>query len=249
MIGARFGVVASALSVAGVLLIAGAAPGTQNAAAPNVAGSFERAVADTFSHERHASVACVQCHDIGTGHGRLRFERPRGCATCHHQASNQARCESCHRTEEYGTAKQKTVTVTVPSREPKPRPVAFLHSRHSSRPCAECHTTPVTLALAPAKALCQDCHSEHHEAGRVCSSCHTIAEPKVEHKPLEAAHQRCDACHTATTIARLTPTRSFCSTCHSAKAKDHYDQKECSVCHFLAEPDVYRSKLSTPAPR
>jgi hypothetical protein len=138
------------------------------------------------------------------------------------------------------------VTVTVPGRQPNPRPVDFLHARHSSRSCLECHTTPVTLA--PTKALCQDCHSDHHEAGRSCSACHTITAPKAEHKTLEAAHQLCDACHTATTVARLTPTRSFCSTCHAAKANNHYDQKECSVCHFLAEPGVYRSKLSTPPP-
>jgi len=140
------------------------------------------------------------------------------------------------------------VTVLVPGHEPNPRPVDFLHALHTTRPCVECHTTPVTLALSPAKAQCKDCHSEHHAVDRNCSACHTIAEPKAAHRTLEAAHQRCDACHTATTIAELTPTRSFCSTCHAAKSKGHYEQKECSVCHFLAEPGVYRSKLLTSQP-
>ena len=28
------------------------------------------------------------------------------------------------------------------------------------------------------------------------------------------------------------PTRTFCSTCHVPKATDHYDQRECTTCHF-----------------
>jgi hypothetical protein len=204
--------------------------------------------ADSFPHARHAKLACLACHETGEGHGRLTFEAPRGCTICHHQAPTSARCASCHQKEEYAAAKRMTMTVSVPGHDPNPRPVDFVHALHATRPCVECHTTPVTLAPSPAKAQCKDCHSEHHAAGRTCSACHTIAEPKFAHRTLEAAHQRCDACHTATTIAELTPTRNFCSTCHAAKSKGHYEQKECSVCHFLAEPGVYRSRLTTSSP-
>lgn len=235
----------AALAGVAMLLLGAAAPvggsGTHGSSPPAV-------TADTFPHARHTTVACLECHALGAGHGRLKFERPAGCAACHHQESNQARCTSCHVTEKYATAKRMTVTVTVAGRQPRPRPVDFLHARHSSRPCAECHTTPGTLAPAPSKAQCKDCHSEHHVAGRTCSACHTLADPKIAHKTLDAAHQRCDACHTATTIARLVPTRSLCSTCHAAKARNHYDQKECTVCHFLADPEAYRAKLSTQKP-
>jgi hypothetical protein len=203
--------------------------------------------ADSFPHARHATLACLVCHQTGTGHGRLTFERPRGCAICHHQAPTSARCPSCHHPEKYATPKSVTVTVTVPGHAPKQRPVNFLHERHASRQCVECHTTPVTLAPAPAKAECKDCHSEHHGVNRTCSSCHTIADPRAAHTTLQI-HQRCDACHTPTTVARLTPTRSLCATCHPQKATNHYDQKECSACHFLAEPAVYRSKLTTRSP-
>jgi hypothetical protein len=202
---------------------------------------------DSFPHARHAKLACLECHQTATGRGRLTFEPPRGCAICHHQAPTPAGCASCHRTEKYGVAKPATVTVTVPGRQPSTRPVDFLHDRHSTRTCVECHTTPVTLA--PDKAVCQGCHTEHHAAERVCSSCHTLASPKVEHKTLEIAHQRCDACHTPASIALLTPARNFCSTCHSAQAKNHYEPKECSVCHFLAVPGAHRSSLTTPPPR
>ena len=201
------------------------------------------ATADSFPHARHAKLACLVCHQTGTGHGRLTFERPRGCAICHHQAPADSKCGSCHRVTTYARPKQATLTVTVPGRQPNPRPVEFLHSVHDTRSCVECHTTPVSLTPAP--AVCLSCHVEHHAAGRSCSTCHRIAEPRAEHRTLEAAHQRCDACHTATTIARLTPTRTFCGTCHAAKTKNHYEPRECSTCHLLADPGAYRSRLVT----
>jgi hypothetical protein len=71
-----------------------------------------------------------------------------------------------------------------------------------------------------------------------------LAEPKAAHTTLEVSHQRCDACHTAATVARLTPTRTFCATCHTTKATDHYEPRECTVCHFLADPGAYRAKLT-----
>lgn len=204
------------------------------------------AVRDSFPHARHAAkLACLTCHQTGAGHGRLTFEPPRGCAICHHQAPAAARCASCHQPEKYAVPKHETVTIAVPGHQPRPRTVAFFHARHASKACVECHTTPVTLAPSPATVRCTECHSDHHAAGRDCSACHTMADPKTAHTTLEVAHQRCDACHTATTIARLTPTRSFCGACHAAKVKDHYDARECTVCHFLAEPGGYRSRLAT----
>jgi hypothetical protein len=204
--------------------------------------------ADTFPHSRHVKLACLVCHQTGSGSGRLTFERPRGCSICHHQAPGQAKCETCHRTEQYGQPKPKSVTVTVPGHQPVARNVEFVHAQHAARPCLECHTTPVTLGLTPVKAQCQDCHVEHHAVERTCASCHRMTAARIAHPTPEIAHQRCDACHTRTTIERLTPTRSFCSTCHAPKAMNHYEPRECTVCHFLAEPAVYRSELITPPP-
>jgi hypothetical protein len=205
------------------------------------------AKADTFSHKRHARLACLSCHQT-SGQSRLTFQPPRGCDICHHQAPATSRCASCHTTAELAAPQKVTMTVAVAGHAPAPRPVDFAHERHSMRKCVDCHTTPVTLAPAPAIAQCKDCHTEHHAAGRVCSTCHNVTDPKAAHATLEVAHQRCDACHTATTVAELSPTRTFCSTCHAAKATSHYDQKECSTCHFLAEPAAYRAKLIA-APR
>ena len=204
-------------------------------------------VLDTFPHSRHVKLACLVCHETGTGQGRLTFESPRGCAICHHQAPARSRCSTCHQTGEYSAPMPATASVTVPGHAPKPRLVEFRHGTHSSRTCLECHTTPVTLAPSPTKAACRDCHEDHHVAERNCSTCHASVQPGSAHKTLETAHQRCDACHTATTISRLTPTRTFCSTCHVEKATNHFESRECTSCHFLADPPAYRPMLITRA--
>jgi hypothetical protein len=41
----------------------------------------------------------------------------------------------------------------------------------------------------------------------------------------------------------LEPTRSFCLACHSSEA-DHYQQKECTICHLQATPGEYRARLT-----
>ena len=50
----------------------------------------------------------------------------------------------------------------------------------------------------------------------------------------------CDGCHEPATVAALTPTRSFCLTCHTV---DHYAKRECTQCHFLESPEAYRRHL------
>jgi hypothetical protein len=208
--------------------------------------SWPAPAADSFSHPRHAKLACLVCHQTGAARTRLTFERPRGCTICHHQAPAASRCASCHQPDEVNAPQAVAVAITVPGHQPVSRPVDFLHARHADRTCTQCHTTPVSLAPPAPIAQCKDCHAEHHEADRTCTACHAPGDPKRGHPSLEAAHQRCDACHTPTTVARLTPTRSFCATCHMQRATNHYDQKECTTCHFLAEPGSYRSKLITP---
>lgn len=212
-----------------------------------LASQVVRVGRDSFPHSTHEKLPCLGCHETGATHGRLRFERPLGCAACHHDSPTPAKCATCHRTETYAYPRPVTVTITVPRQESKPRTVQFRHEVHAKRSCLDCHTTPVTLRPGPTKVGCKDCHEDHHAAGRSCSTCHTLADPKVAHKTADTAHQRCDACHTATTVARLTPTRSLCSVCHANKG-DHYAGKECTVCHFLSDPASYRSRLVTRGP-
>jgi len=220
------------------------APAVHDGAAAAPASLPPPATADTFAHTRHAKIACLVCHQTTSGSARLTFQPPRGCNICHHQQSTSARCASCHQEQELAAPRKVTVTVAVPGHAPTARPVDFVHAQHSERKCVECHTASVTLAPSPAVAQCKDCHTDHHAAGRACSGCHTLADPKAAHATLEVAHQRCDACHTPATVAQLTPSRTFCATCHAAKAADHYPQRECSACHFLTEPGAYRGKLT-----
>jgi len=66
------------------------------------------------------------------------------------------------------------------------------------------------------------------------------------HAPPVDAHVQCDACHDPSTVASLTPDRSFCLTCHQPQRVEHYEAtgKECTICHFLSDPEVFRLRLS-----
>ena len=207
------------------------------------------APADTFSHARHARLACLVCHATTSGDARLTFTPPRGCAICHHQAPATSRCASCHGAEELGAPQPTELTVTVEGAAARPRPVPFLHEGHATVSCLTCHTAPVTLAAPAPIAQCADCHDDHHTVERSCASCHTIADPIAGHATLETAHTRCDACHTPATVARLTPTRTFCITCHTAQGASHYEPRECTTCHFLAEPADFRARIVTVPPQ
>jgi hypothetical protein len=203
------------------------------------------ATADSFSHTRHDKLSCLVCHQTGSRLGLLTFERPRGCMICHHQAPSQSKCTSCHQTSEIAGAKTANAVVTVRGHQPRSRPVAFLHSTHAMKKCIDCHVTPVTMEPSALKATCRDCHEDHHAENRSCATCHGPADPKSAHTSLETSHRQCDACHTASTVSRLTPTRTFCSACHTRKATGHYPQKECTSCHFLTDPGSYKSELTT----
>jgi hypothetical protein len=71
-----------------------------------------------------------------------------------------------------------------------------------------------------------------------------VATSGTTHAPPAVAHESCDACHTPARIAELVPARTFCLTCHDAKAEDHYADRECSVCHLSASPEAWRPHLT-----
>ncbi len=203
-----------------------------------------KAVADSFQHRRHTSLACLTCHDVHSAR-RLTFEPPRGCQICHHQSPAENRCSTCHTPDETATPRARTVTVAVPDRMPRPRTVGFRHESHTARACVTCHTRSVTLEIADSVATCAACHDDHHAAGRSCGDCHNQGAAFPPHAPPAAAHERCDACHAARTVARLTPDRPLCLTCHAAQ-RDHQPGTECTTCHFLADPAAYRGHLTSP---
>ncbi|HEX9895195.1 MAG TPA: hypothetical protein VGA78_14785 [Gemmatimonadales bacterium] len=200
--------------------------------------------ADSFEHRPHRRLACIECHTTSSGRAGLSFQPPRGCDICHHQAPATSRCASCHQPQELSAARIMALHITVPKQPDRSRPVGFSHPKHEQYPCLECHKAPVTMGLTPQVASCRDCHQNHHEPARDCTSCHTGYDIRAKHQPgIEASHQRCDACHTGATVRLLVPTRSFCASCHAEQKADHHPSRECSVCHLLSEPAEWRRRL------
>ncbi len=197
---------------------------------------------DSFEHARHRALACLTCHPV-QGSARLSFEAPRGCSICHHQSPDENRCDNCHQPAQLAAPRSETVTVAVRDHAPVPRAVGFRHETHQRLRCVNCHTTSVTLAPADSVRSCSACHDDHHQAGRSCGTCHNVTATFAVHAPPANAHQGCDACHATQTIARLVPDRAMCLTCHAAQAS-HQPGRECSTCHFLADPADYRRHLT-----
>jgi hypothetical protein len=136
-----------------------------------------------------------------------------------------------------------TVKVTVPRQASRFREVEFEHGEHEEVACVKCHTQPVSLEAEAEVATCAACHDDHHVARSDCATCHRTDQILEAHQPPVDAHQRCDQCHTSTTVSALEPTRSFCLACHPGEV-DHYQQRECSTCHLQASPAEYRPRLS-----
>jgi len=201
---------------------------------------------DTFAHRRHAAVLCPTCHDAHSSQ-RLTFVAPRGCQSCHHQSPEANRCPVCHTPNDLAAPIARTLTVAVRGQPPRPRTVVFRHVLHVTRPCSGCHTMPVWLEPADSVLSCAGCHDDHHQAARACDGCHTERAAFAPHAPPAEAHERCDRCHQARTIARLVPDRSLCLTCHPSR-RTHGTPNQCTTCHFLQDPATYRSRLLTGHP-
>jgi hypothetical protein len=197
---------------------------------------------DTFSHKRHSQLTCITCHNTASRRSDLTFQPPRGCQICHHQAPARSECSTCHESEELAAARPLTVEVTVPKHAPRQRPVIFEHSEHVKPACAQCHSTPVSLEPEPRAQACVACHEDHHTAQTNCAACHRTTQITQAHAAPIDAHGGCVECHDQSTVTRLTPTRSFCLSCHSSNV-DHYAPKECSQCHLLSSPEAYRAHL------
>jgi hypothetical protein len=197
--------------------------------------------ADSFPHPRHTTVPCLTCHLDRSG-AMLTFERPRGCRECHHRDPDRAECVHCHAGATQPDSIRARVVVAAAGRAGLERQVSFPHRTHTNLPCVGCHTAPLTLLPADSVTTCQGCHDEHHTVGRSCATCHRTAAILAPHRAPARPHVACDACHATAAIAALTPTRSLCLACHDAKV-DHNPQRECTSCHFQADPEQYRSRL------
>lgn len=111
-----------------------------------------RAVA--FRHDRHAKLACADCHRPPEA---TPADSVGNCTACHDQHhTEQSDCLQCHT-----------------------RDTNASHSRATHVGCAECHQPARVAKLVPARAFCVSCHAKErdHLPGRECSICHFLATP------------------------------------------------------------------------
>ncbi len=216
-------------------------PGWAGAARPDL----PNVPSDTFPHSRHRQLACLTCH-LGRTGAKLTFVPPRGCQICHHQSGDPGDCASCHRPAALAPAVAVELAIAPAGRSSRLRSVTFSHDKHAKLRCTGCHSESVTRRPADSVTSCRGCHEQHHAPERDCSACHRTSTILVSHARPVRAHVGCNACHATPAIAGLSPTRSFCLTCHGANV-DHHRDEECSTCHFQASPTEYRPRLLRPA--
>ncbi|MDH5643002.1 MAG: hypothetical protein OEY63_02285, partial [Gemmatimonadota bacterium] len=197
---------------------------------------------DTFPHDRHEDLSCLNCHVTRSGHGQLTFEAPRGCQICHHESPEREPCADCHQASELLTAQTVSVSVHTQSYAPREREVGFSHEAHTTEDCSSCHVESVSLAAGPEQASCNDCHGDHHQPARECSTCHLGDGFLEPHAPPADAHLECASCHVLGEDAVLRPDRQLCVTCH-VDEREHYVEKECTVCHMGAPPEILQNGL------
>jgi hypothetical protein len=211
---------------------------------PSGRGAASQTSSDSFPHRRHVKVACLTCHLSPTGE-RLTFVAPRGCQICHHQVRAREGCNQCHEPSRMADTLNARLQVVVETRDARERSVLFPHRRHAEQPCEACHSVSLEMAPVDSAAACSGCHEKHHEADRACATCHRTDAIVPAHARPVRAHVACDRCHPTATISRLSPTRTFCLTCHASLA-DHQPARECVSCHLQAGPEPYRSRLLRP---
>jgi hypothetical protein len=114
---------------------------------------------------RHATVACLACHDA-----QKRIAVNRNCQTCHgdpHRASNGYLCEDCHREDRWRAIRFDHDRTDYP-----------LTGRHATTSCGRCHTNPIWTGL---RGECVACHgrdrprTDDHLVLSDCGECHTTA--------------------------------------------------------------------------
>jgi hypothetical protein len=186
----------------------------------------------SFSHATHRGLACTSCHSAsGPAHGSVTLRSVRDCQQCHHGPTvsklggGTDACLHCHQRQSLPARPQTVAVKTSTSSTTMSRTLPFAHATHSNVSCAECHTTPVTLAAA---TQCSGCHANHHAAARNCATCHNAYDAHRD----QQVHMGCAGagCHSDRTVLSLGSARNVCLSCHAAQV-DHKPGKDCGTCH------------------
>ena len=218
------------------------------------ASLFVHTVAKFPLAEKHANVACDQCHKTfreRAPNQPLRFAVKdfADCKSCHvsphSEKFSQQHCQSCHTTGGWSAAQNFNHAVT-----------AFpLHGKHVQVACEKCHTS--LSARADKEKLdfgtrafgdCTPCHTSPHASSfskKSCVSCHTpsgwktVSSKLFDHTmtafPLEGRHAsvKCGQCHRQKAAEVLKPGTS-CIGCHEDIHRGEFarsHQNDCARCH------------------
>lgn len=185
-----------------------------------------------FSHATHRGLQCTTCHSTtGPAHGSVTLRSARDCMACHHGRTVQtlgggtSACLHCHQASGLPSRARTVTVMTSTLAAPVTRQLLFAHGTHSAIACAQCHTTPVTLASA---STCASCHQSHHEEARTCTSCHSAYDA---HRAKQV-HTGCggSGCHSDRSVLALGARRNVCLSCHVDQT-NHKPGRECGTCH------------------
>lgn len=202
---------------------------TRFAHEPHLRFECDRCHAQVAGHERHANVACRQCHEAPppTGGGAPAAE----CNACHHARTQPYGCMHCH---ERPAADPSSPVVRVEFRigaHTVERELALPHALHERLPCTGCHAA---AGRAPTVTGCNSCHERHHHPAANCSACHPLPRPGVH---TAGVHRGCGGtgCHQDAAVLALPLVRAVCLSCHPAQSA-HEPEGDCAGCHHLQAP-------------
>lgn len=191
------------------------------------------------SSQRHASVACANCHHRSDNSARPSFPGHKDCTGCHlsqFTTPNVPMCSICH----VNVNGNNPPLRAFPDRFKESFNLKFDHAQHltgAARPksgCSSCHGSPLRrgVGLSIPNGL-----SAHNQ----CYECHT---PNAQSKGRDIAG--CSVCHDQKTYAR-TPTDAaafrfaFSHAQHSARQR-----LGCNDCHNYTAGLPQRRQVSSP---
>ena len=175
---------------------------------------------------KHRDMPCGACHAAERYRGA-----PTQCASCHapddvHRGSRGARCEDCHTTAGWKSARFDHAKETG----------FALLGHHARLACGDCHRTG--NLKDPLPKTCVGCHrADDRHAGRFgtdCGTCHENDAWRIEHYEHAARHG----------FALTGPHAGLdCHACHTAVASEQKLPRSCGGCH--RQDDVHGGALGT----
>ena len=206
---------------------------------PHLRFDCTRCHAQVAGHERHANVACRQCHEAPapTSAGASASE----CSSCHHGRSQPFGCLHCHDGEASDSPPPAVPLTFRIAGATAVRTVAVPHARHAELACTRCHTGD---HQAGAAAQCGACHQRHHQPAANCAGCHL---PPREGVHDAASHRGCNGggCHQDAAVLALPFVRAVCLMCHPAQVQ-HEPGGECATCHNLQPQKTAAGDVGNP---